>query len=189
MKRITPFLVLMILFPALVGMGACDDDSDTTEPTDYQLKELSRAKAEEYVRQSPTFVFDGIEGSLKQIEGAQPAGIESWRFRFEFENEHPGYGDRQEEEDLASEVIRHEAEITVVDGEEITRAVIDNEWDMIEQKDIDDWEWSDAGKQAIYGVVSVFVVLLLLTLLTMFASSIIRKMETVPNPDNGKGQH
>lgn len=188
MRTISLLFALLIIGLLALSFAACDDDSDTSEPTDYQIKERSRIKAQDFVRQSPTFMFDGIESSLKQIESAQPAGINSWRFQFEFDSEHPGYGDRQKE-NLVEEVTRHEAEITVVDGEEITRAVIDNEWDMIDQKDIDDWEWSDAGKQAVYGVVSVFVVLLLLTLLTMFASSVIRKMETIPNPDNGKGQH
>lgn len=172
-------VVMVILSLTVLLLTGCDDDSDTPTPSDYELKESSRLIAQEFVRNSPTFQFDGIDGSLQQIEGAVPSGIESWRFRYRFDSQHPGYGDRSSEGGLIEEMTHHEAEITVSKGE-VTRAVMDNEWDMLDQKETNEWEWGDAGKQALYGIISVFVVLSLLTLLTWLAGYIIKKLEKEP---------
>jgi len=167
-------------------LAACDGESDTPNSSDYELKESSRTIAWEFVRNSPTFQFDGIDETLHQIEGAAPSGVESWRFRYRFDSEHPGYGDRSSEGGLIEEITHHEAEITVSKGE-VTRAVMDKEWNMLDQKETSDWEWSDAGRQALYGIVSVFVVLSLLTFLTWLAGSIIKKLERGQNTaDSGQ---
>ena len=36
----------------------------------------------------------------------------------------------------------------------------------------DDWTWSGAGEEALYGIISVFVILILLTLLTWVAGKV-----------------
>ncbi len=186
-KIITVFTLLLVLLTASF-MASCDDESDTPTPTDYQLKEQSRVVAEEFVTSSPTVLFDAIEGTLQQIDDAAPAGIEAWKYSYQFKCTHPGYGDRSGDESLKEETTYHEAVIKVSAGE-VKKAVIDNEWDMIEQEGTDEWTWGEAGKQAAYGVVSVFAVLILLTLLTMLTSSIIRKMESKNNPPAEDKQH
>lgn len=162
---------MTILMLAILGAGvsraAADEDGHT--------KVESRRIAREYVVNSPTFVFDGIPDSLEEIEDPMPAGPSAWRFTFWFKCEHAGYGDRSGRV-LESKVTAHEALVTVAKGE-VVKAELDGEWDMIEQAPADEWSWGDAGKQALYGVLSVFVILILLTLLTRLSGAVISRIE------------
>jgi len=55
--------------------------------------------------------------------------------------------------------------------------VMDGDWDMIDQRESDDWDWGEAGKQALYGVISVFSILIMLTIMTRASGSIISRIE------------
>lgn len=93
--------------------------------------EKGRRAAEDFVRGSPTFAFDGIEDSLRladTLEISQPA---SWTFVFEYDASHAGYGDRAGQV-LAQVITPHTASVTVTDGE-VVYGTLDNKWDMLEQ--------------------------------------------------------
>ena len=102
----------------------------------YLTEEGSRELAEKFVRKSPTFVFDGIEGTLKLAETLYPQIENAWQFVFQFESAHPGYGDRTGQM-LAEVITPHEAVITVERGE-VRSAVMDERWDMIWQRMLDE---------------------------------------------------
>lgn len=188
MRKIAVLTILLIMGLAIMLLAACDDESETPTPSDYELREQSRQIAEEFVRSSPTFQFDGIDESLMQLDTEEPAGIEAWKFTYEFESAYPGFGDRSSDESLAKNVTRHEAEVTVSKNE-ITRAILDGEWDMVDQEGTDEWEWSEAGEQALYGIVSVFVILILLILLTRLSGIVIAKIEKTNDDTSTKKQH
>lgn len=95
-------------------------------------EEESQVIAEEYVRRGRTFVFDGIEDSLKLIYTETLRCPSCWQFTFEFESKHAGYGDRAGQA-LAEMITPHRAVITIMQGE-VTYAVIDEAWDMIKQE-------------------------------------------------------
>ena len=94
----------------------------------------ARNLAEEFVRNSPTFVFDGMEETLKLVE-TRPHDVENaWTFVFHFDSRHAGYGDRTGQV-LAEVITPHEAVITIEEGE-IKSAVMDEKWDMLTQQPI-----------------------------------------------------
>ena len=97
--------VLLSLVALLVG--ACARPSPAPAPIKQVSREESRRIAEEFVRNSPTFIF-------------------------EFESRHAGYGDRTGQM-LAQVITPHKASIGVEQGE-IRSAVLDKKWDMINQK-------------------------------------------------------
>jgi len=94
-------------------------------------REESQAIAEEFVRNSPTFVFDGIEDTLKLTDTFMARCPYCWTFAFEFNSRHAGYGDRMRQR-LALVITRHRAVIAVEQGE-IRYAIMDEKWDMLSQ--------------------------------------------------------
>lgn len=90
-------------------------------------KEDSQKIAIDFLRNSPTFRFDGIENTLK-LSGAE----EGWEFGYQFQSRHAGYGDRTGLI-LAQVITDHRAEIVVEHGE-VVYAVLDGKWDMLRQK-------------------------------------------------------
>lgn len=95
-------------------------------------QEESRQTAEEFVKNSPTFVYDGMEDTMELIDTRQGDSATSWIFTFTFDSSHAGYGDRTGMV-LAQVITPHEAVITVEDGE-VTRAMLDDVWDMMTQE-------------------------------------------------------
>lgn len=94
--------------------------------------EESRAIAEDYLESSPTFAFDGIEGSIVLVGNETMRCPYCWAFEFEFECSHAGYGDRTGQY-LAQVITPHTAWVAVHRGE-VVQAVMDGVWDMMEQQ-------------------------------------------------------
>ena len=129
--------------------GIVEPDGYVSELVPFQ--QVTQAKslqiAEEFVKTSPTFLFDGIEESLvltnttafssktispeNDYTSYQKLG---WVFTFEFDSRHAGYGDRAGQA-LAQVITRHVVEVTVEELE-VTSAIMDNRWDMTEQVEI-----------------------------------------------------
>ena len=92
----------------------------------------ARRVAEDFVRSSPTFVFDGILATLQWVETRHLDSQNAWTFVFRFESANAGYGDRTGQ--MVAEVITpHEARIVVENGE-VTSALMDGKWDMLAQR-------------------------------------------------------
>lgn len=188
LRTIAALLTIIVVVSLLVI--SCDDDDEfkSIEDSPWLVKKESRLIAEDFLRNSPTFLFDGIDASIEQAAEGEAAGPDKWRFLFSFVCESPGYGDRSNME-LEKEETYHEAYITVEDGDVVVKAVLDNNWDMIDQESTDDWDWGEAGKQAIYGVISVFGMLVLLTLLTRLSGSVIARIESRQTAGTGDQSH
>ncbi|MCX6641777.1 MAG: hypothetical protein NTV15_00110 [Candidatus Bathyarchaeota archaeon] len=99
-----------------------------------QTKDLIERIAYRWLLSSPTFKFDGLEGSVKLVEIWQAMTLVApsfWQVTFEFNSGHPGYGDRTGQ--LLAEVITHHSvRINVTEGK-ITMAYIDEKWDELKQ--------------------------------------------------------
>jgi len=93
-------------------------------------KQNSQEIAIDFLRNSPTFRFDGIEQTLELVQ-SQSEG-RSWEFQYEFQSRHAGYGDRTGLI-LAQVITDHRAQIVVERGE-VIHAVLDGKWDMLSQK-------------------------------------------------------
>lgn len=94
--------------------------------------------ARDFVRNDPTFRFDGIEETLKHIETLERCpychlrNIETHSFVFTFDSRHPGYGDRTGQV-LVTVITTHTANVTVYE-DEVILAIMDGIWDMINQE-------------------------------------------------------
>lgn len=103
-------------------------------------EEAAGKTAREFIKNSPTFTFDGIQESLELVETLYPDIENAWQFVFRFESAHAGYGDRTGQM-LAEVITPHEAIITVEQGE-IRNAVMDGKWSMVNQRMLNEMEIS-----------------------------------------------
>jgi len=132
---ITPHTAVITVIRAEVVTATLDEKWNMLEQrmiSSEISEEESRRMAEDFVRNSPTFQFDGIEGSLKLVETLYPDIETTWQFIFQFESRQAGYGDRTGQI-LAEVITPHKAIITIEQGE-ITNAIMDDKWDMMIQR-------------------------------------------------------
>jgi len=118
-------LVLALTLSGTLGYALSQgSDNNVTQ-------EESQRLAEDYLVSSPTFAFDGMEDTLRQVSTHTARCPSCWAFEFEFQCRHAGYGDRSGQ--VVAEVITpHTASIMVEEGE-VVDAVMDGVWDMMKQ--------------------------------------------------------
>jgi hypothetical protein len=127
---LTVLIGIVLLFTSACSPAPEEQQSEETEQEDMS-EESSRELAEEFVKNSPTFAFDGMEETLELTDTLVLRCPYCWTFVFEFDCSSAGYGNRTGV--MTAQVItHHRAEITVI-KHEITSAVIDGEWDMLRQ--------------------------------------------------------
>lgn len=124
MKHLFRVISITILTAVLSLIGL----SCTQPPADSQ--EGSQRVAEEFVKQEATYRFDGIPETFK-VTSATSIG-NGWKFTIEFDSRHAGYGNRTGQV-LAEVITHHTAEVTVQAGK-VTKAIMDGQWDMINQR-------------------------------------------------------
>lgn len=97
-------------------------------------EEESEEIARQFVVSSPTYQFDG--SGIEHLETVQARCPQCWVFRFTFDSSHAGYGDRSTM--IVAQVITpHNATVAVEKGE-VVSAILDDFWDMKEQRVIGD---------------------------------------------------
>jgi len=112
-------------------------------------EEIARQLAEDFVRNSPTFTSEGIEGTLQLVDTQYIDTENAWQFIFQFESLSAGYGDSARQTPL-QDILQHEVMIIVEQGI-VQSAIMDGLWDMINQRltecsqNIIDFEDLDAG--------------------------------------------
>jgi len=89
-----------------------------------------------FLRHSPTFAFDGIDESVEVLD---IVAMESYPVQYAvsiaFECRQAGYGDRTGQ--VLAQVITPHVVRVVVSAGEVRSAVIDGEWDELNQRDVD----------------------------------------------------
>jgi len=148
-----------ILFTVLVlGMMVLSETacSSSEEGPGVQLQEDAQQQALEFLNNSPTFTFDGIQGSIELTDTVTLETPGSWTFVYEFESAHAGYGNR-EDQILAQVITSHTAYITVQQGQ-ISTAQLDNTWDILKQKELSGRNYPDGleihGESDIQGTIT-----------------------------------
>ncbi|MFC1910607.1 META domain-containing protein [Chloroflexota bacterium] len=116
--------------------GQVNADGTITETGAFKkaTEEESREIAEDFVKNSSTFAFDGIAETFKLINSMEVQDPYNWVFVFGFDSRQAGYGDRTGQM-LAQVITPHEAAVTV-QLLELKSAVMDDTWDMITQQEI-----------------------------------------------------
>ena len=110
---------------------ACIDSGVTPHG---QLKESAQQQASEFLMDSSTFKFDGVQESIELNDTITLEIPDSWTFIYGFESTHAGYGNR-EDQMLTQVITPHTAYITVQQGN-IAVAQLDNIWDMLRQREL-----------------------------------------------------
>ena len=131
-KRVIAGLAVSLM--ALLALVACSSDKGD---------EVDRRLAESFLRNSPTFRFDGLPDTIRLLDRAAGDCETCLVYTFGFDSSHPGYGDRTDLP-LAAAVTPHEAIISIEDGL-VTDARIDSIWDVIMQSPIARSASSDDG--------------------------------------------
>lgn len=121
---------LLLLIVLTLFAGACTNNENS--PNNSITENEARQRAENFVSNSPTYNFDGNRASLELVETLFPDIENTWQFVFRFLSTHAGWGDRTGQP-LLEVITWHEATITVQQGE-VTNAVMDNKWDMVNQR-------------------------------------------------------
>jgi len=118
--------------------GTVKPDGSVKEvsPLTQMSQESSQTIAEEFVRNSPTFIFDGIRDSLELTETLIARCPYCWSFVFEFDSRQAGYGNRTGM--VLAQVITHHRAVIAVEQHEVKSAVMDEKWDMIAQTEMEE---------------------------------------------------
>ena len=131
MKPKSIIVLTIVLAFALTAMSLY-----ATRPTGDELSEADAAieLALEFVRHSPTYLFDGVYGTVKVTDTVIMEGYPvQYVLIIEFDSRHAGFGDRTGQV-LAQVITPHTARVTVVDGE-VVAATLDDVWDMVNQEE------------------------------------------------------
>lgn len=116
-------LALLVVLP-LVGCGGSESS--------VGLSDENLIIAENFVKNSPTYKYDGISETFK-LSDTVPVG-NGIQYVFEFDCRHAGYGDRTGQ--VLAQVITHHVAMIIVENEQVISALLDGHWDMIHQKDL-----------------------------------------------------
>ena len=93
------------------------------------------AVALHFLRNGPTYSFDGIPETLRVVDVKILESLPvQYVVTIAFDSRHAGYGDRTGQV-LAQVITPHEVVITVVEGK-VIRAVIDERWDELNQREV-----------------------------------------------------
>lgn len=114
---------------------------DMEGPGGRHHSEIAFDGAQEFLESSPTFLFDGIGGSMGNKGYIQTDTI-LYLLDGQFTSRHPGYGDRTGQ-DLPEQETNHHTAFLIKDGV-VEYAVMDNHWDMINHEFI--YNFSDEYK-------------------------------------------
>lgn len=138
MKKLIIILVLIVYLGCisqeenLTEGEFLEEESQTKEPVEEKslTVEESLEIARQFVLNSPTYKFDGLE--LQHVEIIKGECQSCWIFVFEFTSRHGGYGDRSKQM-LTQVMTKHTARVTVENGK-VMHAVLDDVWDMLNQE-------------------------------------------------------
>lgn len=136
---ITDHVITVMVEGESVTAAIIDESWDELGETEVIIDDTPYGEAVdmaiEFLKNGPTFSFDGIPGSIEVID---VIAAESYPVQYfitlAFESSHAGYGDR-EGEVLAQVITAHEIRIALSNGV-IGSAIIDNRWDELIQRPV-----------------------------------------------------
>jgi hypothetical protein len=145
MKNIITIFGAAVLFLAMfIGLAGCTQSQTSTPPqaTTPPLQgtlitmEAGQQIALDFVKNNPTFKFDGLANSLKvTLSDYGPiSAYHSFAYSIEYETAHPGHGDRSGQ--VLAQVITQHLAMVIVNAEKgaVGIATCDRTWDLINER-------------------------------------------------------
>jgi hypothetical protein len=132
-------LIVALAFTTFFFTGYWNPSQYYADPSVYG-KDDAVQDALEYLLSCPTFTYDGVGESVrvKAVVRVQAedvgSSVSSWNVVIEFDCRNLGYGDRTGKMPVHA-MNCHSIMITVREGE-VVRAIIDEAWDELEQKEV-----------------------------------------------------
>lgn len=97
-------------------------------------QEQAVALTEQFIRNTPTFSFDGITDSIKKMKVDTPDNGQTWQLTYLFKCKHAGHGDRSNQV-LAEVITEHSVQVTI-QGCRIVTAICDKNYDLLTNKQL-----------------------------------------------------
>lgn len=127
-KIIITFIIIVVI--VLLTLFFLERNKEERINEDFLTQEQAEEIAQDWIiNNSPTYLFDGRNLSLLEIEEVKENEI--YKLIFSFESSMAGYGNRSDEI-VAQVITSHEIEV-VVDNQEVIGAVTDTIYDEINQ--------------------------------------------------------
>ena len=123
------FILVSIVFGTIVLVVRGPSFLGQASKTPACTQEAASSLAVNLIKNSSTFAFDGISGSIKQVSADSPDNGQTWKFLYAFEAAHPGYGDRKGQV-LAEVVTEHSVQL-MLSNCKIVSAACDDSWDLL----------------------------------------------------------
>ncbi|MDD5311572.1 MAG: hypothetical protein PHO26_00860 [Dehalococcoidia bacterium] len=128
---IVTFVIVTTVFGVVV-LGVKMQES-RTNPLECDLLQAQTA-AENYLKGTSTFRFDGIPGSIKPVKNEELKDQTGWKLTYSFQTAHPGHGDRSGL--ILAQVITDHTAVLETRQCNISSAICDNSWNlMTDQKE------------------------------------------------------
>ncbi|MGY5149713.1 MAG: hypothetical protein ACW9W3_06590 [Candidatus Nitrosopumilus sp. bin_68KS] len=124
-------IVFGIVLIAVLNLYNVEDSDDSiTEITESDLQKIIDI-TEQFIITGPTYSYDGITNTLEIVVVSEDISDSKFLLTGTFKTLHTGYGNRVQM-DLPVDITFHVIEVVIVD-EKIISAVIDNQWDELNQ--------------------------------------------------------
>ncbi len=121
-------IIILVIVIVIAGIWLLTRETDVIDDVIVFDAEKAHEVAEQWIKsQSPTYVYDGYDLELQEIEEIIPQ--RRYELFFVFTSRSAGYGDRTEK--MAAQVITPHEIVVVVDQGEVIRAVTDGVYDEI----------------------------------------------------------
>ncbi|MHC4133011.1 MAG: META domain-containing protein, partial [Planctomycetota bacterium] len=157
----------------LPTVGQIQDGQNEIPTSEIMTKEEGQAIAIEFVKNSPTFQFDGIEETLALVDSIEVSMPGAWSYEVSFESRQTGYGERTGQ--MLDQVITSHLVFVSVEQGKVVYASMDNKWDMLSQEEI---SYSDEPVQNIENIA--------LENMSWILVSFERQGEHIPMPDGAE---
>jgi hypothetical protein len=123
---------LLLLAAILIFLAGCQPKETAKD----SFREQSQKIAEEFIINSETYSMDGTDLKIKDSNTLRCEGC--YVFLYDFTSSYSGYGNRTDKI-LAQVLTTHTISVFVQNGA-VIQAVVDNKWDEIKQRQIQDFE-------------------------------------------------
>jgi len=121
-------LITAIFVTVLISVNKASFLKPQAQPATCR-QEQAIALTEQFIKNTSTYAFDGIENSIKKLKVESADGGKTWQLTYTFKCKHSGYGDRSDQV-LAQVVTEHSVLVTIQDCR-IVSAICDKTYDLL----------------------------------------------------------